>query len=92
MSYEIVSRDLLNILRHAYLSGFNEGVSRESRASRLLTSDKWLSNHLRMVKEYNKIMEAEFEHRDSDLLELITDWKAQSYMSYNDDIGSLEEG
>ena len=63
-------RDLLNMLRHAYLMGFNAG------------------GLCQMKDNTDESIDEAFNERDPSLKELISEFKEDGYMSYNDDPGS----
>ncbi len=86
--YPIDVRDLLNLLRHAYLFGWNTGLQAEREGIKAFNQQPEI---FKKAKDYNQVLEDSIADRDADLQSLIEDWKAQGYESYNDDLGSLEE-
>ena len=66
-------RDLLNLLRHAFLQGFNDG---------LIYGRQQCESH----PDPNE--EQIFAERDGPLLELIREYKESGFMTYNNDGGS----
>jgi hypothetical protein len=67
-------RDLLNLCRHAFLIGFNEGRGYEM----------YRENGIKHEIAVN----AAFDCRDEDLNSFIEEYLKEGYMTYKDDMGS----
>jgi hypothetical protein len=73
-------KDLLNMLRHAFCMGFNEGMLATRKAARQTS-----------ILDSNKCYEEGMENKDECLQEIMDSYHESGFCCYNDDHGSCGE-
>jgi hypothetical protein len=74
-------KDLLNMLRHAFLMGFNAGILATRKAARQIS-----------ILDSNKCYEEGLDNKDECLQEIIDSYKKDGHCCYNDEHGTCGEG